>query len=61
MLKHGRRRVLLADATKCKVTASVKYAQLSDFDLWITAGAFDKKLLAKFKKMCQIKVAKNNI
>ncbi len=58
MLKRGRRKILLADATKCNVSASVKYATLADFDLWITAGDFNKKLLNTFKKMCEIKIVK---
>jgi DeoR family transcriptional regulator, fructose operon transcriptional repressor len=38
MLRRGRRKVLLADATKIGAPSSVTYAILKDFDLWITAG-----------------------
>jgi DeoR family transcriptional regulator, fructose operon transcriptional repressor len=38
MLRHGRRKVLLADATKVGASAAVAYAELKEFDLWITAG-----------------------
>jgi DeoR family fructose operon transcriptional repressor len=39
MLRQGRRRILLADASKVGAVSSVAYATLKDFDLWITSGA----------------------
>ncbi len=57
MLRCGRRRILLADASKVNAEASVVYGKLSDFDLWITsplAGA----ALRSFCRLTDVRIAK---
>lgn len=58
MLRHGRRKILLADATKTSASGSVAYGSLSDFDLWITSPGADPAALRRFRKQTKIRIAK---
>lgn len=51
MLRHARRKILLADATKVGAPAAVSYATLKDFDLWITAGKAPAGLMPALRKL----------
>jgi len=55
MTKHARRRILLADHTKFAANASVRYAKLDEFDLWITSKGLKRSALNELKKMTKIK------
>ncbi len=54
MMKHARRRILLADHTKLAANAPVRYAKLKDFDLWITSNGLKRNVLNKLRKMTRI-------
>ncbi len=55
MLRRGKRKVLLADHTKCEIESHATYARLSDFDLWITTPGIPKELREEFDKLVTIR------
>ncbi|MFB3906631.1 MAG: DeoR/GlpR family DNA-binding transcription regulator [Acidobacteriota bacterium] len=57
MLRRGRRKVLLADHTKCQAQGHATYARLADFDLWITTPGIPEALRQEFQKLVKIKEA----
>ena len=59
MLKCGRRKILLADHTKCRSQAEagrVGFGRLSDFDEWITTEGLPAAMCRKFRAMTTITV-----
>lgn len=62
MLKSGRRKVLLADHTKCGQRADagrVGFGCLADFDEWITTGGLPPAWLRKFQRMTSMTVVES--
>jgi len=57
MLRRARRRVLLADHTKCAEGGYHAYGTLKDFNLWITTAGVPAELLQAYRTMVQIKEA----
>jgi DeoR/GlpR family transcriptional regulator of sugar metabolism len=57
MLRRARRRILMADHTKCGGSGHFAYASLSDFQLWITTPGIDPGLLDAYRGMVEIKEA----
>ena len=57
MLRRARRRVLLADHTKCAEGGYHAYGTLKDFNLWITTAGVPAELLQEYRTMVQIKEA----
>jgi DeoR/GlpR family transcriptional regulator of sugar metabolism len=57
MLRRARRRVLLADHTKCAGTGYHAYGTLKDFSLWITTPGIPPAVLPAFRTMVEIKEA----
>ena len=57
MLRRARRRVLLADHTKCAEGGYHAYGTLKDFNLWITTAGVPADLLQAYRTMVQIKEA----
>jgi len=57
MLRRARRRVLLADHTKCAGAGYHGYGTLKDFNLWITTAGVPAELLQAYRAMVQIKEA----
>ncbi len=55
MLRHARRRILLADHTKAAAPGQVAYASLPDFDLWITTAGLPGGLRRRYLKQTLIK------
>ncbi|MCA1808059.1 MAG: DeoR/GlpR family DNA-binding transcription regulator [Kiritimatiellia bacterium] len=55
MLRHARRKILLADHTKVALRGGVVYAKLSDFDLWITTKGMPSGVLRGFRRQTKIK------
>jgi DeoR/GlpR family transcriptional regulator of sugar metabolism len=55
MMKHARRSILLADHTKVGAQASVRYAGLRDFTLWITTRGLRASERNNFKKLTGLK------
>ncbi len=54
MLRHARRKILLADHTKVGAGGGVSYGALGDFALWITTAGADVKIMRKLKKMTRV-------
>jgi DeoR family fructose operon transcriptional repressor len=57
MLRRAKRRILLADHTKCGTGGYSAYGALGDFDLWITTPGIDPGSLETYNAMVQIKEA----
>jgi DeoR/GlpR family transcriptional regulator of sugar metabolism len=58
MLRRGRRRILLADHTKCgQGGGHFAYGSLRDFQLWITTPGIDPERLLGYRAMVEIKEA----
>jgi DeoR/GlpR family transcriptional regulator of sugar metabolism len=57
MLRRARRRILLADATKCGTGGYFAYGSLRDFELWITTPGIEPEILSTYKSIVQIKEA----
>jgi DeoR/GlpR family transcriptional regulator of sugar metabolism len=57
MLRRARRRVLLADHTKCGGSGYHAYGTLKDFNLWITTPGIAPDLLQAYRAMVEIKEA----
>jgi len=57
MLRRARRRVLLADHTKCAEAGYHAYGTLKDFNLWITTAGVPAELLQAYRAMVDIKEA----
>ena len=57
MLRRARRRVLLADHTKCVGSGYYAYGTLKDFNLWITTPGIAPDLLQEYRTMVEIKEA----
>jgi DeoR/GlpR family transcriptional regulator of sugar metabolism len=57
MLRRARRRVLLADHTKCGGSGYHAYGTLKDFDLWITTPGIAPDLFQAYRTMVEIKEA----
>ncbi len=57
MLRKARRRVLLADHTKCGGSGYYAYGTLKDFNLWITTPGIAPELLPAYRAMVEIKEA----
>jgi DeoR/GlpR family transcriptional regulator of sugar metabolism len=57
ILKRARRRILMADHTKCGMPGYFAYASLRDFELWITTPGIDPGLLAAYQRMVEVKEA----
>lgn len=55
MLRRGRRKILLADATKVSDRAGVVYATLHDFDLWITTPGMSRALFKRLRQSTTIR------
>ncbi len=58
MLRRARRRILLADATKCGTGGYFAYGSLRDFELWITTPGIEPEMLASYRTIVEIKEAK---
>ena len=58
LLATGRKKILLADHTKLDKKGFVKYAQVDDFDLWITTPGIPEATLDELKERTQIIIAK---
>lgn len=56
MLRHGRRKVLLADASKVGAASAVAYAGLKDFDLWITSTGAPAALMAGLRRQTSVRI-----
>ncbi len=54
MLRHARRKILLADHTKIQNRGGVAYGSLRDFDLWITSAGAGMKTMRPLKKMTRV-------
>lgn len=57
ILRRGKRKILLADHTKCTKDSHAAYARVADFDLWITTPGMQPELLDQFHKLVLIKEA----
>ncbi len=57
MLRRSRRRVLLADHTKCGGAGYYAYGTLKDFSLWITTPGVPGELFDRYREMVEIKEA----
>lgn len=57
MLRRARRRVLLADHTKCGGPGYYAYGTLKDFSLWITTPGIAPDLFTAYRAMVEIKEA----
>jgi DeoR/GlpR family transcriptional regulator of sugar metabolism len=57
MLKGARRRILLADHTKCGAAGYFAYGSLKDFNLLITTPGIDPGLLGAFRRTVEVKEA----
>jgi DeoR/GlpR family transcriptional regulator of sugar metabolism len=57
MLRRARRRVLLADHTKCGSGGYFAYGALRDFSLWITTPGIAPELVQTYRTMVEIKEA----
>jgi len=57
MLRRARRRVLLADHTKCGGAGYYAYGTLRDFSIWITTPGVSPELLQSYRAMVEIKEA----
>lgn len=55
MLRRSKRKILLADHTKCESESHAAYARLNDFDLWITTTGMSREQKAQFRKAVTIK------
>jgi DeoR/GlpR family transcriptional regulator of sugar metabolism len=55
MLRCGRRKYLLADHTKATAQSYAAYAEIGEFDLWLTTPGLNKGQLRKFRKRTKIK------
>ena len=55
ILKRARRRILMADHTKCDSTGYFAFASLKDFQLWITTPGIDPERLAAYRGMVEVK------
>ena len=58
MLRRGRRRILLADHTKCGTGGYFAYGSLRDFQLWITTPGIPPEILRTYNSMVDVKEAK---
>jgi DeoR/GlpR family transcriptional regulator of sugar metabolism len=58
MLRRGRKKVLLADATKLNASSHVIYGTLGDVDLWVTSKIPDRSALKRFQKLTEIREVK---
>ncbi len=54
MLRHARRKILLADHTKIQNRGGVAYGLLRDFDLWITSAGAASQTMRQLKKMTRV-------
>lgn len=54
MLRRGRRKILLADHTKCAAQGRVACGSLSDFDEWITTPGLDPQLGSALRRLTHI-------
>jgi DeoR/GlpR family transcriptional regulator of sugar metabolism len=61
MLKRGKRKILLADHTKCRANSYVRFASLSDFDLWITTPGIPTDVIPHFKQLVAIKEVSDGV
>ncbi len=50
-MKSGIFKILIADATKINMHSFAKFANLSEFDMWITTKEADKKKIDKLRKI----------
>ena len=57
MLRRGKRRILLADHTKCGSGGYFVYGALGDFDLWITTPGLAPDTLRSYRELVEIKEA----
>ena len=57
ILKRARRRILMADHTKCGGTGYFAYASLRDFNTWITTPGIAPDRLEAYKGMVEVKEA----
>lgn len=55
MMRQAKRSILMADHTKLSAHASVRFAMLNDFDLWITSKGLKRDEMRKLKKITKIK------
>jgi DeoR/GlpR family transcriptional regulator of sugar metabolism len=57
MLRASRRRILLADHTKCGQSGHFAFGSLHDFQLWITTPGIAPEMLETYHTMTEIKEA----
>lgn len=57
MLRCSRRRILLADHTKCAQPGHFAFGSLSDFQLWITTRGIEPGSLETYRMMVDVKEA----
>jgi len=57
ILRRGKKKILLADHTKCTKDSHAAYARIADFDLWITTPGIPPELLDPFHKLVRIREA----
>ncbi len=55
MLRRSKRRILLADHTKCESDSHAAFARLEDFDLWITTPGINPERRSFFQQAVKIK------
>ncbi len=55
MLRRSKRKILLADHTKCESESHAAFARLSDFDLWITTRGMSRECHSQFEKVVTIR------
>jgi len=60
ILQRGRMKILLADPSKTKLVGNTTFANLNDFDLWITTTGIEEKLLQDYRKQTSIKEVEIN-
>jgi len=57
MLRQGRRKILLADHTKINAESNCVYANISDFDSWITTDGISQKIHKQLSGKTEIIIA----
>ena len=49
ILERGKNKILLADHSKTKAVGNFAFAELSDFDLWITTVGIEEELMQNYR------------
>ncbi len=54
ILERGKNKILLADHSKTKAVGNFAFAELSDFDLWITTVGIEEELMQNYRNQTSI-------